>query len=611
MKIKSFIFFTFLVLSNACFSQNITEEKDTVTVYENIKEFSGKSKFSKFVYKLIFKSRNKKTPTTKIKPKETVLSPSSKLNFDSKIIRNIYIETYDPFGYSIQDSLKKPKKRIDKFGNAVHLKTKKITIKNLLLFKKGDSFDQLKINESERLIRSQRYTRRVAIIPLVITNEKDSVDVIIKVLDSWSLLPNGSLSANQASGKLTERNLFGLGHSISGVYKTRFEDKEKAISGFYSINNIKNTYLQLNLGYTNDFGNNSRRSVNLKRDFFSPLTKWAGGIYFENKIQNEIFVSIPDTIVNNIVKSERQEYWFGKSFKIFNSNEYFKRSTRLITSIAYQKTNYLSKPTSFADPYAYFSNSRSIIGQIGITSQKYYKDKFLFNYDIIEDVPYGEIAALIVGMQNKNNQENLYLGAKVSRGRKYNFGYASFGLEWGSFFNNNKALQTAFKTEINYISPLMELKKWKIRQFIKPTYIWGNNRNTSEKDKLSLNENYGIQGFNSPILGTQKWLISFQTQTYTPGSWYGFRFSPYVNCTLGSINNKSANLFKNKVYSKIGIGALINNDFLVFNSFQISFSYYPTIPFEGDNLLKTNSFENNDLSLPDFQLNKPEYINYQ
>lgn len=609
MKIKLFAFLTFCIfLSNNCFSQNVTEEKDTVTAYHKIKEFSVKSNFSKFVYKLIFKSKSRKKTNINNKVVKTISEPFDTLNYNSKIIRNIYIETYDPFGYSTQDSLKN---KIDKFGNALHLKTKKNTIKNLLLFKKNEPFDQLTISESERLIRSQRYTRRVTITPIAITNENDSIDVIVKVLDSWSLLPNGSVSSNQASGKLTERNLFGLGHSISGTYKTRFDDKQKAISGFYSIKNIKNTYLQLNLSYTNDFDNNSKRSIHLKRDFFSPLTKWAGGLYFENKIQNERFTSIPDTIINNSIKSEYQEYWLGKSFKIFSSNEYFKRSTRLITSIAYQKTNYLTKATSFADPYNYFSNTKNIIGQIGITSQKYYKDKFLFNYDIIEDVPYGEVVALIVGIQNKNNLEKVYIGAKVSRGRKYNFGYVSCGLEWGSFFNNNKALQTAFKTEINYISPLIELKSWKIRQFIKPTYIWGNNRNESEKDKLSLNENYGIQGFNSPILGTQKWLISFQTQTYMPGNWHGFRFSPYLNFTLGSINNKSVNLFKNKVYSKIGIGALINNDFLVFNSFQISFSYYPTIPFEGDNLLKTNSFENTDLSLPDFQLNKPEYINYQ
>ena len=609
MKIKTFIFLLFCLLwNNNSFSQNITEVKDTVSVYQNIKEFSVKNNVSDFFYKLIFKLK-KKNKNRKIVNTNSIISDT--LNYNSKIIRNIYIETYDPFGYSIQDSLKKPENKIDKFGNALHIKTKKITIKNLLLFKKNEPFDQLTINESERLIRSQRYTRRVTITPLPISTENDSIDIFVKVLDSWSLLPNGSASSNQATGKLTDRNFLGLGHRISGTYKTRFEDKEKAISGSYTVNNIKNTYLQFILGYTNDFDNNSKRSVNLKRDFFSPVTKWAGGVYFENKIQNEKFISIPDTIVNNMIKSEYQEYWIGKSFKIFSSNDYFKRSTRLITSITYQKTNYLTKATSYADPYDYFSNTKNIIGQIGITSQKYYKDQFLFNYDITEDVPYGEIFAIIIGLQNKNNQEQMYFGAKASRGRKYSFGYTSFDLEWGSFFNNNTAFQTAFKTEINYISPLIELKNWKIRQFIKPSYTWGNNRNPSEKDKLSLNEEYGIQGFNSSILGTQKWLVSFQTQTYTPGSWNGFRFSPYLNFTLGSINHKNVDLFKNKVYTKIGIGALINNDFLVFNSFQISFSYYPNIPLEGDNILKTNSFENNDLSLPEFQLNKPEYINYQ
>uniref|UniRef100_UPI00404B39C8 hypothetical protein n=1 Tax=Flavobacterium sp. TaxID=239 RepID=UPI00404B39C8 len=65
------------------------------------------------------------------------------------------------------------------------------------------------------------------------------------------------------------------------------------------------------------------------------------------------------------------------------------------------------------------------------------------------------------------------------------------------------------------------------------------------------------------------------------------------------------------MYSKFSIGALINNDFLVFNSFQISFSYYPTIPFEGDNINKINSFENTNLSLYDFQLSKPGYIRYE
>ena len=151
---------------------------------------------------------------------------------------------------------------------------------------------------------------------------------------------------------------------------------------------------------------------------------------------------------------------------------------------------------------------------------------------------------------------------------------------------------------------------WRFRQFIKPTYVWGNNRDESFKDRLIFFEADGLPGFNSRLNGTQKWTLSFQTQSYIPGSWYGFRFSPYLNMTLGSLANEKA-LFSSKVYSKFSIGALINNDFLVFNSFQISFSYYPTIPFEGDGINQFNSLENTNLSLYDFQLSKPAYIRYE
>jgi hypothetical protein len=218
---------------------------------------------------------------------------------------------------------------------------------------------------------------------------------------------------------------------------------------------------------------------------------------------------------------------------------------------------------------------------------------------------------LTFGFQERQERNRFYFGTRIGYGKKFTFGYLSSNVEWGSFFDNKTAEQTAFRLYLNYFSPLMPMGKWRVRQFIKPSYVWGNNRENTEKDQLTLNENFGIQGFNSPIFGAQKWLLSLQTQTYSPGSWFGFRFSPYLNMTFGALSDTNRSLFQSKVYSKLGIGVLINNDYLVFNSFQISFSYYPTIPFEGDNLFRTNSFENTDLNLSDFQLSKPAYINYQ
>jgi hypothetical protein len=43
-------------------------------------------------------------------------------------------------------------------------------------------------------------------------------------------------------------------------------------------------------------------------------------------------------------------------------------------------------------------------------------------------------------------------------------------------------------------------------------------------------------------------------------------------------------LLKTNVNTKIGIGVLINNPFLVFNRIQVSFMYYPKVPFDNNSV---------------------------
>jgi len=498
---------------------------------------------------------------------------------------------------------------MEKFGNSIHIRTKEVTIRNIMLFKKHDKLDSKLLLESERLIRSQRYIREVTIVPIDIANSKDSIDIKIRVLDSWTLIPTGSLSSSESSAKLTERNILGFGHLISGNIKNRFDTNERAVYAQYSINNIKNTYIRLDLDYANDYNNDSKRSININRPFYSVITKNAGGAFFENRLRTEQF-PVLDTISLQNVSYDFQEYWYGRAFKInpkSNPERYF---NNMVLALTYNQKVFGQMPEAVLDPTSYFSNEKNWIGMIGFSKQKFYQDKFVFNYNITEDIPYGENIALIVGHQEKNSNSRLYTGLSVSFGRKYSFGYASGFAEWGSFYDAGLTEQTTFKLGLNYFSPLISWGNWRFRQFVKPTYVWGNNRDDSFKDRLTLLDEDGLPGFNNRLNGTQKWTVSFQTQSYIPGSWYGFRFSPYFNTTLGSLANEKA-LFSSKVYSKFSIGALINNDFLVFNSFQISFSYYPTIPFEGDGINKFNSFENTNLSFYDFQLSKPGYIRYE
>jgi hypothetical protein len=81
--------------------------------------------------------------------------------------------------------------------------------------------------------------------------------------------------------------------------------------------------------------------------------------------------------------------------------------------------------------------------------------------------------------------------------------------------------------------------------------------------------------------------------------------------TFGLLGDETNTLFTSKLYSKFSLGVLINNDYLVFDNFQISISYYPSIPFEGSNIFRSNSLKNSDLSLPAFQIGQPIIVPYK
>jgi len=138
------------------------------------------------------------------------------------------------------------------------------------------------------------------------------------------------------------------------------------------------------------------------------------------------------------------------------------------------------------------------------------------------------------------------------------------------------------------------------------------NRPNVLSDRITLNGDSGINGFNSQSLfGTKKLLISFQTQGYSPWKITGFRLNPYFRYTMGLIGDDNQKIFSSKLYSQIGVGVIISNDYLVFKSFQLSFSYYPNLPIDGGSLFKTNAIRTNDFGLENFGISKPELVKYQ
>lgn len=616
-----FLCLTFLLLNQPVFSQ-VEPKKDSTEVQDKVSEkdkkfletmerYKNKSKFNKFIHKLFIRN-----PKTKKAQKTTDKFGESQKSFaedEGKIIRNIEIETHDPFGYSLTDSAEAPNSFIEKTGNFLHAKTKKFVVRNYLLPRKGDRLDSLKILESERLLRSQRFTRRVQITTVPVGENSDSVDLMVRTLDSWTIVPNLTYSGSKVGLRLRDRNFMGWGHDFDNRYRQNFETGKNRFQTRYTIPNIQRSFVSFNIGYFSDESSQYTKGVSLQRRFFSPLTRWAGGIYVGQRAFQDSIPNDKGVFAQNF-KYNLQDYWGGYAIRLFKeTNSTAERLNNLILSARYFRVDYVESPTVIIDPIDFYSDEEFYLIGIGISRRSFVQDKFIRGYDIVEDIPVGLSYGITTGFQNKNHRKRFYLAGGFKMGNYYRLGYFGFEAQYGGFLVNDKTEQSVFSLQTNYYTRLMTWGNWKFRNFISSGLIVGNNRADSRGDRVTLNENdpAGINGFYSrDVIGTNKWLTNFQIQSYSPYQLLGFRISPFLTSSLGLISNEGENLIGSKLYAKVGIGVMFTNDYLVFSNFQLSFAWYNTIPGQGNNIFNTNTFDMNDYELMDFDFGKPELIEY-
>ena len=579
------------------------QRNDSTHLYGNIESYSGSSRFTKFMYRLFYKP---------VAPGPVRTGPGRKLvqkpysSFDGKIIRNINITTLDPFGYSIGDTIVASPGLLSTTGNRFHIKTRRSVIRNLLLIHENQFFDSLLVKESERLVRTGKYITDVSFFVEETSENSDSVDVFIRELDKWSIIPGGSLNAGQIAISLRDDNFLGLGHEFQNEFVRNRSTGDYAYKTKYYVPNFRNTYINSTLLYGTDEAGNFIKSIAVERPFFSPFAKWAAGIDFSQVARNDSVWS------GSYMQFEfnSRDYWAGKATSIFKGNTEFGRTTKLISAVRFNRIRYLEKPPEEVDTLKYYTGENFYLASIGISTRLYVQDKYIFNFGITEDVPVGRVMNLTGGYRRKNNTGMIYYGARFSSGKYHPYGYLGANIEFGTFINSSQAEEGVLSASLNYFTGLLEAGGWKIRQFISPQITIGINR--YGYDRLTINEEYGLGGFNSPDLsGNSRLLFTSQTQSYAPWNFIGFHFGPYLILSLGMLGDAEKEFRSGRVYSQIGLGVLIKNDNLVMNSFQISLAFYPVIPGVGENIFKINSFQSFDFGFRDFETGKPAKVVYK
>ncbi|HLO59793.1 MAG TPA: hypothetical protein VK179_13680 [Bacteroidales bacterium] len=589
---------------NITFSQETPAQKDSTQVYRDIEAYSKRSKFTNFFYKLIFKpvvNVQPKKKAVKKKYKKLIQKPYSA--FEGKIIRNINIETLDPFGYSISDTSIKPQSSFLIHGNKVHVKTQYITIRNLLLFHQNQPFDSLLVKESERLVRTRNYVHDVTFFVKTTSKNSDSVDILIRELDKWSLIPKFSASSTNISIDLTDKNFLGLGHESYNNFDWNHAKGKFAYDIKYFIPNVRNTYINSTIHLNSDRLNNSVSSFALDRPFFSPMAKWAAGVSFTHQNRSNYVHTYDSLLVRDRFKFNTQDYWIGNAIHLSD------KGTNFITTLRYSRIRYFT-PVEMYDVQDKFRDEDFYMAGIGVSTRNYVQDKFIFKYGMTEDVPIGSVFSVTAGYQVNKNIGRMYLGTRLSLGNYYPWGYLSSSYEYGTFFRSSHTEQGIFSASVTYFTGLVELGRWKFRQFAKPQVIIGINRLTT--DSVTLNDGYGMDGFNSPSLsGTSRLLFTLQTQSYAPWNLIGFHFGPFLILSLGMLGDEETRFRNKKVYSQIALGVLIKNENLIISTFQLSLAWYPMIPGKGQNILKMNTFKTTDFNFRDFEIEKPAVVGFQ
>jgi len=585
---------------------SFSQKQDSLTIYQKIKNVTDKSKITTWLYQAIFVDpKPKEYPSQPASKEEKIVNPY--LKEENRIIRKINITVYDPFGHSITDTSSQKINFFQKISNRLHVTTRRWVIMNKLLFKRNDTLNALAVSETERLLRQSVFVNDARIFITEVVS-CDSIDVNVIVQDKWPVAVPGVITDKTSSIRFRNQNLFGAGHQFE-QYVGFTMPGVMDYSGYYNVANINHTYISSQLSYqTNKDGTGI--GLSFDRPFFSPLAKWAGGASVSKLWKYYAFKDPTDGMEKRLpLNNSGYDIWLGKSFKINSKKKFFNQSTNIIVGERYYTNVFDKRPPFIMDVQKSNLNTATFIGNVGLSVQEFYKDKFIYRFGANEDVPQGLIVQFLYGGKKKEFSEiQYYTGVEIARAKHFKAGYFSATFSYGMFFNKFMSNDITTNYKLNYFSDLYRIGKWYLREFVNYNLVYGENKPATEKVTLTSDELYG---FNSGTLtGNSKMVLNVETVAYAPYNLVGFRFAPVLLTGFGMIGDQQNKLMESNLYQAYSLGLMIRNENLLSSTFQISFGVYPFLPNGQNDVYKYNPVTSFTLRVRAFTVSKPSFISY-
>lgn len=184
-----------------------------------------------------------------------------------RVVPQDIFDTTDP----LEDKL------LFRWANALHIQTRPSVIQRALLFKSGDRVSLRLLEETERLLRSNRFLYDVQF--RAVAYHDGVVDIEVLTRDTWSLDPGVSAGrsggANSSGIHLREYNLLGSGTSVSFGHSKNVDRSSNQFQ--FSSDRAFGSWTSISLNHaTNSDGRSD--AVAIVRPFYALDSRWTAGI---------------------------------------------------------------------------------------------------------------------------------------------------------------------------------------------------------------------------------------------------------------------------------------------------------------------------------------------
>lgn len=535
-----------------------------------------------------------------------------------KIVRHINIRTLDAFGYNLSDSARVPRTIIEKSGNALHIKTARSRIRQVLLFRSGQALEPQALAESERLLRQTPEILDARVLVNERTTTRDSVDIEVLTKDVFSITA-GVEVGTATSGVITagDDNFLGQGHQLANSYRYgRDLPQTWAYEGSYTAPFRHFFFAQAR--YRNE--NNYRSGgVSLTRDFYSPSTRYAGALSLNTYDQNVGLKAPPDgqQYVLYPLRNSVQDVWVGRALRLRSYDLGYQNPGRIIVAARVINTNFTVTPHPANAPPPDYHNGTLLLGTVSYSVRRYYKARYLFGFGRTEDVPTGTLLSFTAGYDVNSVLPRRYFDARVAVASfSANGSYLYGAVDFGSFQTVNQPRvwqQGLLGTELTAFTRLYHLGNWQYRHFLSSRGTIGLNRNPGDLLQGITNDR-GLRGFSpgQPIIATSRFVVNYETTLFTPLSLLGFRLAgiAFADAAWVSEQPRGGTPFANSPYTAFGLGLRFRNEFTALRTFQLLIGYYPR-GLATPNGIKMFESTRETVTFNDFGLGPPGTVPYQ